>query len=182
VKQRAKKWMAVVLSAQTLAAGGTLAAVIVQPAPAAVQAARPVAAKPLSVKPGEIQGAIFDPVTTKPWGQVTIELVDGESGKVLATATTDAKGGYRFADVKEGKYVVRVNGKLALAVEVSPAAEADVLNLAVPTAVMGQAAGVVTWTAVAVVGAGVVTAVAAPAVVGLGGGGGGGGHRAVSPS
>jgi hypothetical protein len=180
VKKRTKKWMAVVLSAQALAAGASVPALAAQPAQDSVQGVQRVADQTVSVKPGAVKGTVFEPTTKKPWAKVSVELIDPSSGKVLSTVQTDDQGAYSFGDVKEGKYLVRVAGKVTLPLEVAPGAEAGVLNLAVPTAVMGTVAMAVTWTTVAVVGAGVVTAAAVPVMAA--GASNGGSHGSVSPS
>jgi Carboxypeptidase regulatory-like domain len=69
-----------------------------------------------------------------------ISLVDGESGKELSSAATDAMGDFRFPDVSPGVYFIRVTlrafeGDIAIAIE--PGAEKSKLDLALSFSTCG---------------------------------------------
>jgi hypothetical protein len=173
MKRRTKQWMAVVLSAQTLTTGSAAGGLAGGAAGGKVEVVNRAANQPVAVKPGVLKGTILNPADQKPWGRVSVELVDPATGKVLKKARADKQGRYDLGDVEEGKYVIRVNGKIEVPLEVSGSASASVLNIAVPASLMGGAlGGAVSWTTIGLAGAGVATAVAVP--VGLAGGGGGG--------
>jgi len=174
MRDRTKKWLAAALSAQTLAAASSVPAIAQQGAPAeAVEFTQETHAQPVSVKPGSLKGTVVDPSTGKPWPKTQVELLDPKTRKVLAKTVTDKSGRYDLGMVEEGEYIVRANKKILLPVSVTSTATIHTLNLAIPTAVMGKMAGVLSWTTVSLIGAGVATAVAVP--VGMTGGGGGGG-------
>ena len=182
MKRRTKQWLAAVVSAQTLAAGSTVQAVAQDVSQGTVEVARQAANEPVAVKPGALIGSVVNPTTGKPWDNTLVELVDPDSGKVLATTRTTKGGRYDLGDVKEGRYLLRINEKIVLEVRVTASATVSVLNVAIPTAVMGRVAGAIAWTTVGLVGAGALVAVAVPIGLGVGGGGGGGGGGPVSPS
>ena len=173
MKRRTKKWAAVMLSAQTLAAGSAVPALAEGTPQGTVETVQSTANQPVSVKPGVLRGAVTNPVTNKPWAKTSVELVDPKTGKVIAKTRTDDQGRYDLGEVKEGKFIIRINGKITLPIVVAPSASAAVLNVAIPAAAMGKVVGAISWTTVALVGAGVVTAVGIPLAVGGGGGGGG---------
>lgn len=50
----------------------------------------------------------YDSGTDTPLAGVTVELLSGDGSTVLATTTTDVNGEYRFDDLPEGDYIVRV--------------------------------------------------------------------------
>ena len=178
MKRSTKQWMAVVLSAQTLTAGSAAGAAAPETPKGEVEVASRTASRPAAVKPGALKGTVLNPADQKPWGRTSVELVDPASGKVIRKTRADKQGRYDLGKVDEGKYVIRIGGRIELPVEVTPSASATVLNVAVPAGLMGKAAAApaVSWTTIGLVGAGVVTAVAVP--IGLSGGGGGGGGGA----
>lgn len=162
MKKRTKQWLAAALSAQTIAAGPVLGA---DPNPtkgATAEVVKRTANRPVSVKPGTLKGTVVDPATKKPWSRVSVELVDPKTGKILKKTRADKKGRYDLGKLDPGRYVVRVNGKVELPLEVAPSASVSTLNIAVPKALMGKVVGGLSWTTVGLVGAGVATAVAVP--------------------
>ncbi len=162
MKKRTKQWLAAALSAQTIAAGPALRA-RAEPAPnPTAEVVKRTANRPVSVKPGTLKGTILDPATNKPWSRVSVELVDPQTGKVLKKTRADKKGRYDLGKLDPGRYVVRINGRIELPLDVAPSASVSALDIAVPKALMGKVVGAMAWTTIGLIGTGVATAVAVP--------------------
>jgi hypothetical protein len=172
MKRSTKKWMAMVLSAQTLAAGGAAGAPADRASGDPIKVVENSPNQPVGVKPGALKGRVINPADKKPWAKTSVELIDAKTGKVLKKTRTGKDGAYDLGEVKEGTYTLRINGKIEMPLRVSSAASASTLNIAVPKAVMGKIVGsAVSWTTVGLVGAGIATAVAVPVAVSGGDGG-----------
>ena len=151
--------------------------------PAAAAAVPPQQAlKTEQVKPGNLKGFLKDS-KGKPFADVELTVVN-EKGEVVQKAVTNANGEYLFKDLPEGNYVLKVAGKEAFKLEVTPNAAVGTVQARLPAAARSAATGALVpaslttleWTLVIV--GGVAVAVAVPAIVHNNTGGN---HHHVSP-
>lgn len=107
------------------------------------------------IKPGDLNGSLSNSAGKK-MANASIEILDAE-GNVMKTAKTDKNGLYRIRDLKEGDYVMKVNGK-----QISKLKAAKTGTVTTFSAVMPAAVKVITplqWTLIAVGGAAVAVGV-----------------------
>ena len=90
-----------------------------------------------SLPPGDVKGTLLESDGVTPLGNVKVTLRDLKTDEEVMSAMADEKGKYVLENVAAGEYTVYVgNSGLATLLKVSEGAEAGVLDLHVPKALL----------------------------------------------
>jgi hypothetical protein len=127
------------------------------------------ALKTEQVKPGDLKGFLKDS-KGKPFPKVELTVVN-EKGEVIQKAVTNENGEYLFKNLPEGGYTLKVAGKEAFRLEVTPKAAVGTVKARLPSAVRHPVTGMLVpealtaleWTLIVVGGVGL--AVAVPTII-----------------
>ena len=127
------------------------------------------ALKTEQVKPGDLKGFLKDS-QGKPFPKVELAVVN-EKGEIVQKAVTNENGEYLFKNLPEGNYTLKVAGKEAFKLQVTPNAAVGTVRARLPSAVRDPATGLLVpealtaleWTLIVVGGVGL--AIAVPTII-----------------